>query len=373
MKILFISNIIGKGVGAFAKASIEAAHELGMEYHMAANFNNSTSEQMKKDENQFGIKLHHIDFERNPLNSKNRTAFKQLDELIKKEHFDIIHCNTPIGGIAGRIIGRKNGVRRVIYQAHGFHFYKGAPAKNWLLYYPAEKALARITDAIITINREDFCFAEKHLHPLFKTFYVPGVGIELEQWESHKDIREELGFKNKDFVIIVVGRLEKNKNCGVIINAVEHLHDKDIKLVFCGDGEDYQLLNRMAKGISNQVFFLGNRTDMSDLYHLADCFVMASYREGLSRSIMEAMACGLPCIVSDIRGNRDLIDLEGGVLFNPDDMIGLAERIKELKESCELREKMSAHNLEKIRNFSFEKVVEDLTRIYNEVLELETS
>ena len=368
MKILFISNIIGKGVGAFAKASIEAAHRLRMEYHIAANFSNSTADQIVQDENNYRITIHHIDFERNPFSAKNIEAFKQLDELVQLEDYDIIHCNTPVGGIAGRIIGHRNGVRRVIYQAHGFHFYKGAPLRNWILYYPAEKTLAGLTDAIVTINREDFDFAGKYLNPGLKVYYVPGVGIELEQWNSYKDIREELGFKNKDFVIIVVGRLEKNKNCSVIIKAVKKLHDKQVKLVFCGDGEDYRLLNRMASEISDQVYFLGNRSDMSDLYHMADCFVMASYREGLSRSIMEAMACGLPCIVSDIRGNRDLIDLEGGFLFNPDDVIGLAEKIRILKESGELRDKMSTHNLEKIRTFSFEKVVEELTRIYKEML-----
>ena len=367
MKMLFISNIIGKGVGAFAKASIEAAHGLGIEYHMAANFNNSTTEQMKKDENQYGIKLHHIDFERNPLRCKNFLAFKQLDELLKEDDFDIIHCNTPVGGLAGRLIGYRNGVRRVIYQAHGFHFYKGAPVQNWILYYPIERVLARITDAIVTINREDFNIANKHMHPRLKNYYVPGVGIELEQWETYKNIKQDLGFNAKEFVIIVVGRLEKNKNCGTVIEAVKKV--PNVKLVFCGDGEDRVTLEEQAKDLGDRVIFLGNRSDMSDIFHMADCFILASYREGLSRSIMEAMACGLPCIVSDIRGNRDLIDKD--FLFDPNNTDELAEKIEKISKSEDLRAKMQTRNLVKIKEFRFDQVVDDLSKIYEEVLELE--
>ena len=146
-----------------------------------------------------------------------------------------------------------------------------------------------------------------------------------------------------------------------------------IKLIFCGDGEDRSMLEEKADrlGIKSRVLFLGNRSDMSDLYHMADCFVLASFREGLSRSIMEAMACGLPCIVSDIRGNRDLIDDHGGYLFKPKDVEGLAERISQLKDSAKLREKMSVYNLEKIKTFSFERVVNELMKIYEEVFGLE--
>lgn len=366
MKILFITNIIGKGIGAFTKSSIEAAHRLGMEYHIAANFNNSTVDQIIKDEHDYRIKIHHVEFERNPLNIKNAKAFKQLHKLVKKENFDIIHCNTPVGGIAGRLIGHRNGVKRVIYQAHGFHFYKGAPVWNWILYYPVEKALARITDAVITINHEDFSIACRNLHPHLKVYYVPGVGIEIDKWETYKDIRQELGLNEKVFVIIVVGRLEKNKNCGTVIEAVRKA--PEVKLVFCGDGEDRGILEEQAKDLGGRVIFLGNRSDMSAIYHMADCFILASYREGLSRSIMEAMACGLPCIVTDIRGNRDLIDKD--FLFKPTDVDALAEKIIKVSESQDLRNVMKARNLEKIKEFSFERVVEELSNIYKEVFEL---
>ena len=256
-------------------------------------------------------------------------------------------------------------VKKVIYEAHGFRFYKGAPLKNWLLYYPAEKLLAKRTDAIITINKDDYEFAKKHLKSAI--YYVPGVGIELEQWNQYRNIRKEIGLSTKDFVILVVGRLEKNKNCGTVIKAVRKV--PGVKLVFCGDGEDREILERQSKDLGERVIFLGNRSDMSDIYHMADCFILASYREGLSRSIMEAMACGLPCIVSDIRGNRDLIDKD--FLFDPNNTDELAEKIEKISKSEDLRTKMQTRNLVKIKEFRFDQVVDDLSKIYEEVLELE--
>lgn len=360
--VLFISNISYK-INAFSKAAISAAHNKGLEFNYAANWSTASPEQIAEDESAYKIKIHNVAISRSPFSISNWKAFKQVKALIRDENIDYIHCNTPVGGVIGRLLNRN--VKKVIYEAHGFHFYKGAPLKNWLIYYPVEKLLAHRSDAIVTINRDDYEFAKKHLKS--RIYYVPGVGIELGQWSVYKDIREEVGLKPDDFVVLVVGRLEKNKNCGTVIDAVRKV--PNVKLVFCGDGEDRQMLEEKSKGLGNRVIFLGNRTDMSDVYHMADCFVMASYREGLSRSIMEAMACGLPCIVTDIRGNRDLINK--AFLFNPKDADALADKIRKVCESSEQRDMMKARNLEKIREFSFNKVVDELSKIYEEVYDLE--
>ena len=361
-KLLFISNVTDK-INAFSKAAIVAAQREGLDFHSAANWNASSPDQIRADEANYNIKIHNVGINRFPFSFSNKKALEQVKTVIRKEHIDFIHCNTPVGGVIGRLLNKH--VKKVIYEAHGFHFYKGAPFKNWLLYYPVEKILARMTDAIITINKEDYEFARRHLNS--KIYYVPGVGIELEQWNEYKDIRPELGLEANDFVVLVVGRLEKNKNCGTVIEAVKKV--PEVKLVFCGDGEDREILEEQAKGLGNRVIFLGNRSDMSDIYHMADCFILASYREGLSRSIMEAMACELPCVVSDIRGNRDLIDKE--FLFKPVDVDALADRIRMVSKSQKLRDIMKARNFEKIKEFSFEKVVDELSKIYIEVYELE--
>ena len=178
-KVLFISNI-AKRVGSFSVASIAAAKECGIEYYYAANWNATSIEQRKEDEMTFGIKLVHIDLTRSPYSPKNIKAYKQLVEFIKKEKIDYIHCNTPIGGILGRLAGQKCKVKKVIYQAHGFHFFDGAPKKNWLLYYTVEKWLARKTDAIITINKEDFERSKEFkLRNNGQAYYVHGVGMDL--------------------------------------------------------------------------------------------------------------------------------------------------------------------------------------------------
>lgn len=362
--LLFISNISYK-INAFSKAAIVAAHNKKMSFNYAANWNTASHEQIAADEHDYGIKIHSINISRSPFSLSNKKALEQVKEIIREESINYIHCNTPVGGVIGRLLNKN--VQKVIYEAHGFHFYKGAPLKNWLFYYPVEKLLAMRTDAIITINKDDYEFAKKHLKS--EIYYVPGVGIELKKWNQYRDIREEIGLSPQDFVLLVVGRLEKNKNCGTVIKAVKKV--PGVKLVFCGDGEDRGVLEEQAKDLGDRVIFLGNRSDMSDIYHMADCFILASYREGLSRSIMEAMACGLPCIVTDIRGNRDLIDKD--FLFKPTDIDALAEKIIMVSESQDLRNIVKARNLEKITEFSFEKVVEKLSEIYKEVYELEKS
>ena len=372
-KLLYILNV-ADGVNSFSLSSILAAQRVGLEFHMAGDFSQVTREKLEEDENKYGIHIHQINLSRSPFSLQNVKAYRQIIDLIKKEGIEYIHCNTPIGGLLGRFAGAKERVKTIIYQAHGFHFYKGAPIINWLLYCPVEMILARMTDAIITINGEDYEFAMKHMHPRTCIYYVPGVGIELEQWKStgNTGIRSELGICDDDFIVLVVGRLEKNKNCKTIIEAVSKLDNKSIKTVFCGDGEDKHQLRRMTKnlGISDRVLFIGNRTDMVDIYHMADCFVLASLREGLSRSIMEAMAVGLPCIVSNIRGNSDLIDKNGGELFLPNDSSELAKRIVRIFESENLRIKMGVYNKEKIKGFSVDRVVDTLSLVYKEQLDI---
>ena len=154
-KILYITNI-SYGVSSFSVAAVASAKTLGYRFFLAGNFSGASSEKIKNDEEEFGVKIINIDLARSPYSPKNITAYKQLIDFVKKENIDYIHCNTPVGGLLGRLAGKKCKVKKVIYQAHGFHFYKGAPLKNWLIYYPIERWLAHYTDAIITINKEDY-------------------------------------------------------------------------------------------------------------------------------------------------------------------------------------------------------------------------
>ena len=368
-KILYITNI-AKRIGTFSAASIIAAKQCGIEFFFAANLDAATEEQRAEDEKKFGIKLINIKSSRSPYSLDNIRAYRQIVELIEKEKINFIHCNTPTGSLLGRLAGKKCNVHKVLYQAHGFHFYNGAPKKNWLLYYPIEKWLAKKTDALITINKEDFERAKKFkLRNNGDVYYIPGVGIKTELYSQDVnkiDKRKKLEIAQDDFVIIAVGRLEKNKNCSTLIEAVAKLKESNIKLVFCGDGPDREELTNLAKKleIGEKVLFLGNRSDMPELYQMADCLALASFREGLSRTIMEAMASGLPCVVSNIRGNVDLIDKKGGFLCNPQDYKGFSDAFSILYNNPGLRLEMKEHNKQKVQEFSFEKVVEEMEKIY---------
>ena len=237
--------------------------------------------------------------------------------------------------------------------------------------------MARYTDALITINSEDFELAKTKLklRKNGKVYYVPGVGIDTAKYNLSEESREEkridLNIPRDAFLLISVGELNANKNNGVIISAMEKLQNKNIHYVLCGIGEKQAELQAQADraGLHDNVHFLGYRNDVERLYNAADCFVMPSFREGLSRSMMEAMAMGLPCVASAIRGNVDLIeDGKGGYLCPSTDVDGFAQAIRNIFEDSDMREKMREHNLARIKGFDISVVEQEIKRIYEEVL-----
>lgn len=377
MNMLYILNVAER-INSFSYSSILASKDIISDYHIAGNWGYKSDSQLHEDELKYGIKIHQVNINRSPYSLENIKALKEIKKIIKDNNIEVIHCNTPTGGILGRLTGRKCKVKKVIYQAHGFHFYKGAPKKNWLVYYPVEKWLAKYTDALITINKEDFELASKkfRLRNNGKVYYVAGVGIDSKQYLSDGKLRDEkraeLNIPLDAFVIISVGELNENKNNKVIISALEKLKNKNIHYILCGVGDKKDELSAMAQsaGISENIHFLGYRTDIKALYNASDCFVMPSYREGLSRSAMEAMASGLPCILSDIRGNRDLIENgSGGFLCKPDDASGFSEAISKLFGNSLLCEKMKEYNLKKIKDFDTSVVEKEIREIYiNELI-----
>ena len=375
-KILFITNIAGKKINTFSLASIGVSSKNALDFHIAGNFKNSSKEQQRDDEERYKIKIHQIDFERNPLNPKNIKAFKQLINLMKKEKFDIVHCNTPVGGVYGRIAAKVCGIKKVIYQAHGFHFYRGSSKLNWLIYYPIEKILGYLTDALITINFEDYDISRKFkLRNRGKSYYVPGVGIDGKIYKDiqiDKEIfKEKLGLKKTDIICISMGDLILRKNYKTAIKAIYKTNNKNIHYLICGKGPEEENLKRLCKSLKleEQIHFLGFRSDIKELLQISDIFLFTTLQEGMPRSMMEAMASGLPCISSKIRGNVDLIENEkGGFLVEATDSEEFAKKINLLANNSELREKMKNYNLERIKNFDIKIVEKELEKIYNEVL-----
>ncbi len=373
-KIIFITNLANK-IGSFSIAGIEAAKNTEINFYMCANWQNTDLYQIKSFEEKYGIKIINLPISRNPFDKSNFLAYKQLVEFIKQEKIDYIHCNTPTGGILGRLAGKKCKVKKVIYQAHGFHFYKGAPKKNWLVYYPVEKWLAKYTDALITINKEDFELADKkfRLRNNGKVYYVAGVGIDTNEYLSDGKLRDEkraeLNLKASDIALISMGDLIERKNYETAVRAVAETKNKNIQYFICGKGPEEEKLKALCNSlnIENQVHFLGFRSDIKELLNVSDIFLFTTKQEGLPRSMMEAMASGLPCIASKIRGNTDLLEnTDGGYLCESTDYKDFAEKINVLANDKQMRENAGKSNLITIQKFSTDTVSKEIKEIYSE-------
>lgn len=369
-KLLFVSNI-SNNVGSFVVASIAAAKKCGFEFYYAANWDGATKEQIAEDEKKYGIKIVHIDLDRSPYSTKNIKAYKQLVDLINKEKIDYIHCNTPVGGVLGRLAGEKCKVKKIVYEAHGFHFYEGAPKKNWMIYYPVEKWLAKKTDAIITINNEDFERAKTFkLKNNGQVYYVPGVGMDLSQYNVPDTVREikrnELNLKDTDFALISMGDLIDRKNYKIAIEVVAKLNNPHVHYFICGKGPEEVNLKKLAEnlGVDKQVHFLGFRNDIKELLKASDTFLFTSKQEGLARSLMEAMASKIPCVVSRIRGNTELIlNNENGFLCSSlDDYVNA---INKIMQSPDLADEFKDKSFKHLNNFSIEKVIDSLFTVYS--------
>lgn len=365
-KALLISNLAVKFTN-FIVPSIEVLQKLGYEVHTCANYSNFNDDKTK-----YNVKMHHIDFARNPLKLQNIKAYKQLKRLMKEEKFDLVHCNTPIGGLLGRICAKKLNIPNVVYTAHGFHFYKGAPLINNVIYKYVEKFLAKYTDVLITMNKEDFEAANKFkLKKNGHVYLVHGVGINTSAFQlenfDRMNYREQLGLNKNDIILISIGELNKNKNYSSIIKAMNLIKNKKIQLLICGLGKEKEKLVELIKkcNLENNIHFLRFRNDIPQLLSISDIFIQESYREGLPRSIMEAMSVGLPCIVSNIRGNIDLIENQKGGLINDiNDIVGISKFIEELIAAPEERKKMGLYNKIKINEYDTKYVEKELMNIY---------
>lgn len=380
MKRALVLASVASMIDQFNMPNIRLMKEMGYEVDVATNFlkgstcNEEKIAALKQILQGMNVRCFQIDFSRNVLNiGENIKAYKQTKKIIDANNYALIHSHSPIGGFLSRIAvrgARKRGTR-MIYTAHGFHFFKGAPLMNWLIFYPIEKICSRWTDVLVTITCEDYLLAQKKMYAK-KLVYVPGVGINTRSFAPEKEDsainaikREELGIATTDCVMLSVGELNKNKNHEIVLRAMAQLCRNDLHYVIAGRGVLKEHLEQLAQelGISSQLHLLGFRTDVKDLFKMADFFAHPSYREGLSVAVMEAMANGLPVICSEIRGNTDLIDNKGGYLFNPSSQEATYNALKHIIE-CADRDSMGEYNLNKSRGLDVESVLKTMKEIY---------
>jgi len=364
MKKILIVSTVSRQFYLFEQGNIEVLQSLGYEVHGAANF-----EDANKRLDALDIIRHPFDIQRSPFSLKNIKAYKQLKKIMKSESFDAVHCHSPMGGVLARLAAKSLGLSPVLYTAHGFHFYDGAPRKNWLIYYNVEKYFSKYTDTIVTINKEDFARAKK-----FKAknvIAVPGIGVDSTKFDSVKvdrnKKREELEIPEGAIVLLTIGEMIKRKNHETALKALAQLKNDNYIFLICGRGELEKHLKSIAAnlGIEDKIRFLGFRNDIPEICIASDIFVFPSYQEGLPVSVMEAMSAGLPIIASRIRGNIDLIqDGNGGYLHNPEDYLGIAKSIDKVIEDESLRTEMSVRNKNEVKKYDKQVVKDRMKELY---------
>lgn len=340
----------------------------GWEVHVAASGNMDLSYVDEK---------YHIPIQRSPFSSANIQAYKELKALINQNKYNIIHCHTPMGGVLARLAARharKTGTK-VIYTAHGFHFCKGAPLLNWLIYYPIERRLAQHTDCLITINKEDYQLAVTHKFKAKKIEHVHGVGVNTDQYkpvseEQKYELRKSYGYNPDDFLLFYAAEFNKNKNQQLLINALALLKEEapNTKLLLAGNGSLLDECKELAvkMGVEKMVHFLGYRNDIPSLLSIVDVAVASSLREGLPVNIMEAMACGLPIVASENRGHRELINHQNnGYVIPSDNFLLFSKRLLELSQSNDKRRQMGIESLNHLKTYSLSQVGSELSKIYS--------
>ncbi len=370
-KVLILASVASM-IDQFNMDNIKILKDLGCEVHVACNFDlpgNLTTEkveELKKKLDELHVVWHQIDFTRSVFQlNKDKVAYDQTVALFKKENYAFVHCHSPIGGVIARLSGKKTNTK-VIYTAHGFHFYKGAPLKNWLMFYPIEKSLSKYTDALVTITTEDYALA-KSKFDMKNLYYVPGIGVDLNKFQKvnfdKEQLRKSLGLHVDDVMLLSVGELNANKNQEVVIRALSKINNTHIHYYIAGIGpleEDLKMLTAELK-LENNVHFLGYRTDINKLDQVCDVFLLPSKREGLNVSLMEAMAAGKVCLCNDIRGNRDLIvNGKGGYLLS-DHFSSWASGII---QAIQAPESFGKFNQSKILEFSNTNVNDKMRKIY---------
>lgn len=373
-KVLILASVASM-IDQFNIPNINLLQSLDYDVHVACNFEKGSTcsldkiMELKKKLDLMNVKIYQIDFTRSVFDIKQDIiAYRQVKKIMVDNKYKFIHCHSPIGGVVGRL-ACKFTKTKCIYTAHGFHFYKGAPFKNWMIFYPIEKWLSRYTNVLITINQEDFERAKKKLK-VKHIVYVPGIGINLKKFQfenlNQNTFRKEFGLMDDDIMLISVGELNVNKNHQIVIKALGEIKNPRIHYIVAGQGNRKQDLLNLAKEykMEDRLHLLGFRNDIAKLYKESDIFIHPSFREGLSVAVMEAMACGLPCIVSNIRGNKDLIDKEGGFLFELTKLSTLRHAIEELVKNKNLREKYGNYNEIKINSFSIDKIQKMMKDIY---------
>lgn len=371
LKVL-ITATVQSHICQFHKPLVRMLRSHGdVEIHVAARNNLAEKNGLQLD---FVDKVFEIPFSRSPKSPQNIKAYRKLKELIETEKYDIIHCNTPVGGVVTRLAAkdaRKSGAK-VFYTAHGFHFYKGASKKNWVVYYPIEKHMARYCDKLITINEEDFELAKSKFD--CRVEHIHGTGVDSNRYHTispaeRAEKKQKMGFGQDQRLILSVGELLPNKNHIMAVRAMKSVVERvpEAVLLIAGNGPEEENLNREidSLGLQNNVKLMGYCTHLEDYQQICDLSVACSKREGLGLNVIESLLSGNPVIATKNRGHNELIkDGENGILVSVDDCNELADQINLLLSNDDLRINLSKKCNNSVSKYTADSVVYELKKIY---------
>lgn len=370
MKVLLVATVQSH-ICQFHRPLAAMLHQHGCQVHVAARNNLAEKNGLQLD---FVEQVFDLPFQRSPFSPKNLAAYRQLKALIDAGGYDVVHCNTPVGGVLGRLAARearRHGTR-VFYTAHGFHFYRGAPKQNWLLWYPVEKLLCRYTDRLITITGEDFALARNRFPT--RAERIHGVGANAAKYQISTDgeraaVRRELGCTAENRLLLCTGELLPNKNQATALRALALLRQThpEVRLLLAGNGPTLPQLQEQteAAGLGDMVTFLGYRTDLERFANAADIIVSCSFREGLPMNIVEGMLLAKPVVASRNRGHRELVeDGVTGFLLPPEDAAAFSEKLRLLLEDPALARQMGQAGYEKAQLYADTNVRRELEGIY---------
>ena len=374
MKILYTATVLSH-ICQFHLPHMKMLQEQGWEVHVAAHDNLAVKNGLQL---RYCDKFIEVPFDRSPKSPSNIKAYRQLKQLLAEEHYDIILCNTPMGGIVTRLAAKKTRRQgtKVIYMAHGFHFFKGSAKASWMTYYPIEKHMAKHCDLLITINEEDYALAKEHFSSRTKVAHIHGVGVDEKRYhpataEEQRAMRAAEGLSEDEFVILCTGELNENKNQSTLIRAAALIKDEipKLKVLLAGNGPKEQELRELTAslGLQDTVRFLGYRTDLERITPAVDLVVSCSFREGMPLNIIEAMLCKKPVVASHNRGHDELVRERTGILVQPGDAEGFASAVRKLAKKPNERDELGLIASENAQPYSVSEVSRELSKIIEEL------
>ena len=371
MKKVLLVATVQSHIGQFHRPLAEVLHNHGYEVHVAAHDNLYLKNGLKLD---FADKVFDVPFSRSPKSKDNVEAYKRLKQILDNDHYEAVHCNTPMGGFVTRLAARnarKKGTK-VFYTAHGFHFYDGAPKKNWLIYYPIERFFSRMTDTLITITREDYKLASEKFHCHIE--HMHGVGVDGKRYfkasaEEKMAMRKKMGYSVTQKLILCIGELNQNKNQTMAIKAMHKVVEQfpDALLILAGNGPREEFLKEFIRqeGLEKNIQMIGYVTNLQDYQHIVDVQVCCSKREGLPLNVVESMLSGNPVVASLNRGHRELIENgKTGYIVAVDDSEKMAEKVLLMLQDEKQKQYIETNAMMFAQQYTFDNVKKELKAIY---------